>query len=444
MFPDWKCVGGLATRIAFNGLWPLVLMLAVALTLAAREAVRKGSIKMVALRSLEAAVFVSFCTLPSVTRSLFLAFQCQSFGYDDLTSETKSYLTASLDIECSSGSHRPIVALAVGFIVVWPVAMPLLYAFLLYRCRRSIQNHRPSPLSRAIRFLWSDYEDGYYWYEMISLTKKLVRESNGSNTVVAVPMVVIARRQCHIHSVYASHSRALPLMQPYTLFTSQVLTNFVLFINFGGNDQLLRLLVGQLIALLDLTLQQQTQPFRKQSDDALSCVVQLMLVLFFALGIVIKLCGKDGFCSSVVGIDSAYTASVLMICVGLVGVLVPIGMVVHQLIFARPAPILRDARTMEPPKLLLGKGERYHLFLCTPTDTNHTGPTTLLLTATFQAHPMCVRDRRSHIWSTGQDQCAIIKRQLQLLLPGVIVFLDVDDLGMPRLEPSKHGVQACR
>ena len=40
--------------------------------------------------------------------------------------------------------------------------------------------------------------------------------------------------------------------------------------------------------------------------------------------------------------------------------------------------------------------------------------------------------RRSHIWSTGQDQVAVIKRQLQLLLPGVIVFLDVDDLGMPR------------
>ena len=34
----------------------------------------------------------------------------------------------------------------------------------------------------------------------------------------------------------------------------------------------------------------------------------------------------------------------------------------------------------------------------------------------------------SHVWSTGQDQNAIIKRQLQLLLPGVRVFLDVDDL----------------
>jgi len=171
----------------------------------------------------------------------------------------------------------------------------------------------------------------------------------------------------------------------------------VLFINFGSNDQLLRLLVGLLIALFDQFQSLQTQPFRKRSDNALNGVIQLMLVLFFLLGIVVKLCDTDGVCESVVGIDSAYEASVLMICAGLVGVLVPIGMVVHQLFFSRPVPILRDARTMEPPKLLLGEGERYHLFL-------------------------------SHIWSTGQDQCANIKRQLQLLLPGVIVFLDVDDL----------------
>ena len=34
----------------------------------------------------------------------------------------------------------------------------------------------------------------------------------------------------------------------------------------------------------------------------------------------------------------------------------------------------------------------------------------------------------SHIWSTGQDQCATIKRQLCLLVPGFEIFLDVDDL----------------
>merc|ERR1719469_150065 len=34
----------------------------------------------------------------------------------------------------------------------------------------------------------------------------------------------------------------------------------------------------------------------------------------------------------------------------------------------------------------------------------------------------------SHIWKTGQDQCATMKRQLSAMLPGVSVFLDVDDL----------------
>ena len=57
--------------------------------------------------------------------------------------------------------------------------MPLLYAILLYCCSGPIQLHHPSPLSRAIRFPWSDYEDDYYWYEMVLLTKKLVRESSG-------------------------------------------------------------------------------------------------------------------------------------------------------------------------------------------------------------------------------------------------------------------------
>eukprot|EP00964_Phaeocystis_antarctica_P102885 scaffold68197_cov53-Phaeocystis_antarctica.AAC.1 len=34
----------------------------------------------------------------------------------------------------------------------------------------------------------------------------------------------------------------------------------------------------------------------------------------------------------------------------------------------------------------------------------------------------------SHIWSSGQDQMATVKRELQLLVPGIRVFLDVDDL----------------
>ena len=140
-------------------------------------------------------------------------------------------------------------------------------------------------------------------------------------------------------------------------------------------------------------------------------MVRLMQVLFFIMGIMVKLCDTDGvntvhslldtqveastFCFTLVGVHTAEAVAWLILCAGLLVVLVPLGLLVQKLVFSQSLPILRDAQTMEPPVLLLRAGERYHLFL-------------------------------SHVWSTGQDQCAVVKRQLQLLLPGVAIFLDVD------------------
>jgi len=55
---------------------------------------------------------------------------------------------------------------------------------------------------------------------------------------------------------------------------------------------------------------------------------------------------------------------------------------------------IRLKTTNQPPELTLAKGLTWHLF-------------------------------NSHIWSTGQDAVAVIKNELQLLLPGIKVFLDV-------------------
>ena len=74
------------------------------------------------------------------------------------------------------------------------------------------------------------------------------------------------------------------------------------------------------------------------------------------------------------------------------------------------------------PELPLAAGRKFHLFL-------------------------------SHVWGSGQDQAAVIKRQLQLCLPGVSVFLDVDDLNdisaletceWPGLEPTSLAVLSLR
>ena len=67
------------------------------------------------------------------------------------------------------------------------------------------------------------------------------------------------------------------------------------------------------------------------------------------------------------------------------------------MITAANAPIFRLVSTGSLPELDFAEGHKWHLFL-------------------------------SHIWGTGQDQCAAIKAQLCLMLVGVSVFLDVDDL----------------
>ena len=69
------------------------------------------------------------------------------------------------------------------------------------------------------------------------------------------------------------------------------------------------------------------------------------------------------------------------------------GMATQQVIKAANTPTIRLLSTKAAPALPLATGHTWHLFL-------------------------------SHIWSTGQDQCATIKRQLAAMLPGVAIFLD--------------------
>ena len=101
-----------------------------------------------------------------------------------------------------------------------------------------------------------------------------------------------------------------------------------------------------------------------------------MLIIFFVTGILNKLCATEASCLATVGFESAYYASLVMLCAGIVILLVPFCMFVWLILAARNMPILHirgesPLRTMEPAVVSLTEGERFHLFL-------------------------------SHIWSTGQ------------------------------------------
>ena len=89
--------------------------------------------------------------------------------------------------------------------------------------------------------------------------------------------------------------------------------------------------------------------------------------------------------------------SIGLMAVVLSSIVLVSGLTVQQVYAAANKPTFRVIATKAQPEIKLNNGQKWHLFL-------------------------------SHIWGTGQDQCANIKRQMLLYVPGVSVFLDVDDL----------------
>ena len=86
--------------------------------------------------------------------------------------------------------------------------------------------------------------------------------------------------------------------------------------------------------------------------------------------------------------------SLVFLCI----ISIPICILCHRERARRKALVIfKEIETGMPPSIELPEGHRYMLFL-------------------------------SHIWATGQDQVAVIKRRLQSLVPGCKIFLDVEDL----------------
>ena len=178
-----------------------------------------------------------------------------------------------------------------------------------------------------------------------------------------------------------------------------VLTGFLALVEPGSWMQLF---LGTVVALFAFVLQSRVQPYRTPSDNFLAFLSSLALVPIFlgSLGLQTKALGLS--------IDSVFLVAVLF-AFSLLVLGAALLFFVAELHGA--AEILLVQATRQPPVLALAEGKRWHLFL-------------------------------SHNWA-NQDAVATIKRQLQLLLPGVRVFLDVDDLeSVDALEEYMRGSQA--
>ena len=219
--------------------------------------------KSISLRNklFELFLALTFLLLPSVSVKIFTTFGCVDF--DNGT----SFLKVDFSLDCQSAVHSFYKAFAAFMVAVYPVGIPLMYFFLLFRKRQLLkagqverekeipittaleealvkrdENEGEDPALKALSFLYESYEPKYWWFEIFETMKKLA------------------------------------------------LTGFLVFVAPGTTAQVVVSLVMSIIALVVYT---NTKPFINDFNNKLALVAnwQLVLTLVCALAIEVNMDG---------------------------------------------------------------------------------------------------------------------------------------------------------
>ena len=163
-----------------------------------------------------------------------------------------------------------------------------------------------------------------------------------------------------------------------------------------GFNKVLRLSAACAVSTLYLAFLVIVQPYKRKEDLYFSTISSFFLVIVFGLGDILHICGQDeGKCIAFVGggLD-ANTAAIAILILTFVMMVITIWFMCSR---KYCVPIVRLKSTKNLPNLEMLPSHKYHVFM-------------------------------SHVWSTGQDKTHAIARSLQLHLPTLKVWLDVDSL----------------
>jgi hypothetical protein len=123
--------------------------------------------------------------------------QCEPIQYESIahgvsTPQFRSYLYEDLTLNCDSDEYSETRKLAYYMIIIWPVGIPVMYAWLLWSCRKAFRTGHPTRLSRAVAFLADDYdaERGFFW-ELLDLNRKLVLSTSAAFVLGSTPILII-------------------------------------------------------------------------------------------------------------------------------------------------------------------------------------------------------------------------------------------------------------
>eukprot|EP00966_Prymnesium_polylepis_P115909 2679235-Prymnesium_polylepis.4 len=86
-----------------------------------------------------------------------------SEAYKSGPTSSLDYLRRDQSITCGESDHNGIVALAIVFVLLWPVGMQVLFFMTLWTNRHALRAGRENSYSRATRFLTGGYKPDYFY-----------------------------------------------------------------------------------------------------------------------------------------------------------------------------------------------------------------------------------------------------------------------------------------
>ena len=311
-----------------------------------------------------------FLVYPIVTNVAFMGFPCYTFEEDG-----SKYLKADVGVDCCVRAdvgvdckdhtyEDEILPLAWVAIGIYPIGLIILNAVLLFCARKAIMSGRQTPLRRATEFLHKEFEPHLFWWEIVEMLRRLL------------------------------------------------LVGLMLMVYEG---QMLQIMLGTIAAAILLFFQVQAAPYNDIADDYLASGASFSLLILFLCSIGFKFALLTDN-ADVWGKMSKEQRHIYGIPVVTLSIIVVLSIIAS---LAMSAVLFLVQLTQEGARMrreaLMKKARRLR------QRANHAEVTAPKIDV--QGYHVFL----SHVWGTGQDQMRIIKQRLLEMIPGLSVFLDVDD-----------------
>ena len=377
-----ECIGSTVQRLLITTLWPFILTSVVVVAICMFYLPQKYCInfnmdeqvrdvtKSLQKRIIQAIIVILYFALPLVSERVFDAVKCRAFDIDNQEPPASaiSYLLMDLTVQCGSNESGTNTTTYDTIYTFFWILLSIWVVFVPMAFFALLKYISPSLESGSITFL-ADAACRFLWHDY--------------NTSIWFWDIIDTMRKIF-------------------------LTGIIIFIDIeNGSNKMLRLAVAIVVSLLYMSILLAFRPYKRQDDYYLALVSNFLLICCFVMGMILKLCSEEignntdneqDLCKSFVGSTfDSYTASLLVVCLTL-------GMAIISMLSIL---ILSVCNILAPSVRIVSKGDAPNLEL--PHDC--------------ESHIFM-----SHVWATGQAKTHAISRKLQLLLPGLKVWLDVDSL----------------